>query len=94
VRGLYPGATIPLHLVVNNTLGAPILLTNVVTRVSGASPACGAANVSVSEFSGHVLIFPGKEVHPTVWVTMAHAATNACQGAVFPFRYRGTARYL
>jgi hypothetical protein len=94
VGDLYPGGVLPLHLAVNNTLGAPILLTSIVTRVGGASPACWAANVSVSEFSGNVPIFPGKEVHPTVWVTMAHAATNACQGAVFPFSYHGTARYL
>jgi hypothetical protein len=94
VRGLYPGGTFPLHLVVNNTLSAPILLTNIVTRVGATSSVCGAANVSVSEFDGYVLIFPGKEAHPTVWVTMAHAATNACQGAVFQFAYHGTARYL
>jgi hypothetical protein len=92
LTGLYPGGVEPLVLSVTNTHGYPIVVTALFTRVGDATPLCGPANVRVSEFNGHLRIPPMEAARATVWVTMDHSAPNACQGAVFPFAYRGIAR--
>jgi hypothetical protein len=91
VVGLYPGATLPLVLTVTNTKAQAIKVTSIATAVGKASKLCGAYNVHVTTFSGKLLVPAGAKATTTVEVLMVHAATNACQGAVFPFRYHGLA---
>jgi hypothetical protein len=92
VVGLYPGATLPLVLTVTNSKALAITVTSITTVVSKASKACRASNVHVTKFSGKLLVPADGEATTTVEVLMAHGATDACQAAVFPFRYRGLAR--
>ena len=92
VRGLYPGATRPLTLTVTNPNRFSITVTSITTAVKNASSTCLAANVKVTRFSGAAIVVARRTAHVTVHVTMAHGAGNACQGAVFPFHYRGVAR--
>jgi hypothetical protein len=91
VTGLYPGATLPLVLTVTNTKAQTITVTSISTVVGKDSKLCGAANVHVTKFSGKLLVPATGKATTTVEVLMAHSAPNACQGAVFPFRYHGSA---
>ena len=91
VTGLYPGKTLSLVLSVKNPQTFSITVTSITTAVSNASSTCLAANVTVTAFSGSLVVGAGKTGKVTVKATMAHSAPNACQGAFFPFHYTGTA---
>lgn len=91
VNGLYPGLTKPLKLTVSNPQHFAIVVTSVTVAVGNASQACGAANLSVTHFSGRRRVGAKGSARVTLEVTLAHSAPDACQGAVFPLRYSGRA---
>lgn len=91
VGGLYPGALRSLTLTVANHQPYAIVVTSLTTTVGAASAACGASNLTVPAFSGHLTVPANGQAKTTVQVKMAHAAPNACQHAVFPLRYSGQA---
>jgi threonine/homoserine/homoserine lactone efflux protein len=91
VVGLYPGVALPLVLTVTNPKAVSITVTSIRTVVSEASALCLSANVHVTTFTGALLVPAKGKAATTVEVHMAHKATNACQGAVFPFQYHGLA---
>ncbi len=91
VTGLFPGATLPLTLTVTNHQTFAITVTALSTAVSNASKLCKGTNVTVTSFSGSLVIQAGKHAKTVVQVTMLPAAPNACQSASFPFQYTGTA---
>ena len=91
VGGLYPGTTRSLVLTVTNPQKVAITVTSITTTVSNASTKCGAANLKVTAFSGHLVVKAGTTAHATVAATMAHSAPNGCQGADFPLHYTAVA---
>jgi len=92
VGGLYPGATLPLALVVSNMAGTPVTVVSVTTSVANASKLCKKVNLNVSGFtSGGLVIAADSHATVTVEATMALGAGDACQGAVFDLTYHGKA---
>jgi hypothetical protein len=91
VGGLFPGNTSALKLKVSNPQTVAIEVTSLTTTVGDAAIGCAAANVTVSAFSGHLVVPAGKARKATVFVTLVHSAPDACQGAQFPFTYHGLA---
>ena len=90
VSGLYPGATRPLVLSVYNPYSVSITVTSVATTVSGSTNNCATTNLTVSAFSGALVIPPKHGALTAVKATLAHAAPDQCQGALFFLRYLGT----
>ncbi len=91
VGSLFPGDTTVLKLKVSNPETVAIDVTSITTTVGDASVGCAAANVTVTAFSGDLVVPAGMVRKATVLVTMVHSAPDACQGAVFPFTYHGLA---
>ena len=52
---------------------------------------CTSTYVTVTTFTGHLRVAPGRTAQATVFVTMSGTAPNACEGAHFPFHYTGLA---
>jgi hypothetical protein len=92
VTGLYPGAVLPLKVTVSNPWHFGIIVTSISASVGPGRPGCAAANLKVSPFTGELKLGAGQTGYATLEVTLAHAAPDACQGAVFPLSYRGVAR--
>jgi hypothetical protein len=91
VTGLYPGATRSLTLTVTDRRTFPILVTSITTAVGGGRPGCPAADLRVGPFTGGVSVAGEGSAQVVVTVSMLRSAPNACQGAVFPLSYHGTA---
>jgi hypothetical protein len=91
VGGLFPGKTFALTLTVANPHTVAITVTSITTTVGAASLHCGANRITVTAFAGHLVVHAGKKAKAVVHVTLAHTAPNTCQGAHFPFHYRGLA---
>lgn len=91
VSGLYPGASLPLHLTVLNRERFPIVVTSITTSVSDAGALCAGSNLSVTSFNGTLTLPAGGVNAVTVSATMLPSAPDACQGHVFPLQYRGAA---
>jgi hypothetical protein len=91
VSGLFPGRTMPLKLTVSNQESYTISVVSITTRVGNAKTACTAANVSVTSFSGRLVLGGYDHAQVTVSVTMVKAAPTSCEGAVFPLVYSGVA---
>jgi hypothetical protein len=91
VGGLFPGRTFPLVLTLTNPLTVAIKVSSITTTVRNPSTLCVAGDLTVTSFSGHVAVGARKSAEATVHVTLAHSTPDACQGAHFPFLYRGLA---
>lgn len=91
VTGLYPGASMPLVLTVSNHQEFTIVVTSITTSVGSPNPACASANLTVTQFIGDLSVPAKGTSNVAVTVTLTHAAPDACQGAVFPLQYIGTA---
>ena len=89
--GIFPGATILLHLLVTNNEPFAITVTSMTTTVSDTSTHCSAAYVWVTSFTGRLNVASKGKVHATVHLLMAHSAPNGCQRVVFVLHYRGRA---
>jgi hypothetical protein len=89
--GLYPGASKQLVLVVSNPQHFAIVVTSIQTTVGNASQTCSGSYLSVGAFSGQLQVADGGQASVTVTVTLSHAAPDACQGAIFPLTYHGSA---
>jgi len=92
VGGLYPGAVLPLPLTITNPWNFAIIVTSISAAIYAGGPACAAANLSVSTFSGHLVVDARGLAHTSLEVALAHSAPDTCQGAVFPLVYSGVAR--
>lgn len=90
VAGLYPGAVEPMVLTVTNHDHVDIVVSSMTATVTGAPSNCAAANVSVTSFTGSLLVHAHQTANTTVMVSMGHGAPDGCQGAQFTFGYLGT----
>jgi hypothetical protein len=91
IGGLYPGASRQLVLVVSNPQHFSIVVTSIQTVVGNASTSCSGSFLSVGTFAGQLQVPGNGHASVTVAVTLSHAAPDACQGAVFPLTYHGSA---
>ena len=87
--GLYPGRSQPLELTVTNPQSFAITVTSITTAVGPASAACPAADLQVGPFGGSLAVPAGGRAAVAVTATLAGAAPDACQGALFPLQYTG-----
>ncbi len=92
VQGLYPGASLPLDLVISNKLSKSIVVTSVNTTVTSTSHSCPATDVVVASYVGQLNVAAHRSATVNVNVVMAHSAPNSCQGAKFAFAYHGLGR--
>jgi hypothetical protein len=102
VGGLYPGSSSTLQLAVQNPLGSPMTI-NTITIVAGSPPGCASSNLVVpgsppwtlnNTYTVHLsLVVPANTTiaGPSVPISLAAGATNACAGVSFPLMYGGTA---
>ncbi|HLN16525.1 MAG TPA: hypothetical protein VK277_07240 [Acidimicrobiales bacterium] len=91
VSGLFPGADIPVQLMVTNLESFPIVVTSIRTHVSALSPGCRGSNLKLSVFAGQLPVGGNGTATTTVSATMPRSAPNSCQGATFVLQYRGRA---
>ncbi|MFI5035795.1 MAG: hypothetical protein ACHQFZ_06285 [Acidimicrobiales bacterium] len=91
VTGLYPGVSRALPLTVTNHEPFTIVVILLTTIVKNAGPACGSANLRVSDFAGGLVIGPGASSPASVTARMIAAAPDGCVGAAFPLTYVGVA---
>lgn len=91
VSGLFPGSSLPLVLTVTNPHPFPIQITSIATSVGSPSPGCASSNLAVTEFAGKLMVPANSTANVTLTATLGHTTPDACQGAVFPLHYTGTA---
>jgi hypothetical protein len=92
VKGLFPGSSVPLVLSIVNPQSYPIVVSSITTRVGKTNrPGCSSTFLSVAPFSGAIAVAAKGSAAVIVSVTLSHAAPNACEGAVFPLKYSGSA---
>lgn len=91
VAGMYPGLTAPMVLTVSNPKPFSIVVTSITTTIGDANAACSASNLTVTAFSGQLLVPGLGSAATTVHASMAKSAGDPCQGATFPLVYNGLA---
>ncbi len=90
VSGLYPGAHKVLPLSINNPNPYALAITSLSATVGNSDHAgCAAANVSVTPFSGSVVVPASSVGIINLAVDMVVSPPDACQGATFPLTYTG-----
>lgn len=102
VSGLYPGSSSTLNLSVQNPLGSPMTI-NTITIVAGSPPGCPSSNLVVAvtppwtlnnTYTINLALYvPANSTvaGPSVPISLASGASDACSGASFPLMYGGTA---
>ena len=88
VTGLYPGASGQLNATARNRTDSPVRLGWVKTRVRNPVPGCDRLDLHTERIRPAVVIPPHGVLPLQIPVTMAASTTDACQGAVFPLRFR------
>jgi hypothetical protein len=91
VKGLYPGKSKPLVLTVRNPQAFAIVVTSITTSVGTPNAGCASINLEVTQFAGNLPVPAKGTAKVTVTATLSHSAPDACQGAVFPLTFSGTA---
>ncbi len=91
VRGLFPGASIPLVLTVKDKRSFPITVQSITTTVHKSAGGCPASLLSVTRYTGDLRLQPGQVATVEVTVAMARTATHNCQGRSLLFDYHGLA---
>ncbi len=88
VTGLVPGASAHLRGRVRNRTGDPLRVVWVKARVRSASPACDRVNVRTKRIRPRYVVAAHATRRLRIPVRMKAWAPDACQGALFPLRYR------
>jgi hypothetical protein len=91
VQGLYPGISTHLDLRITNRMAFAIQIDTIAISVGAAGSNCPASALSVTNFSGSRIVAGHASAVQPVPISMSHAASDACQGAVFPLTYLATA---
>jgi hypothetical protein len=91
VTGLYPGASKLMRVSVRNGLGHPVELRWVRATVLDAGPDCSRENLVAQRNRNHLPIEPHRTRALRMRIGMRSGASNACQGATFPLRFRAQA---
>jgi hypothetical protein len=88
VEGLTPGETAPFTVTVRNNLKHRIKLRSVEAKVADANPACPRTLLRVPKVKTGKALRARKTRRVRMQATLAREASNACQSAKFPVRYR------
>ena len=88
VQGLTPGVTTPFTVTVRNNLKHRIKLRSIKAKVADASPACPRTLLRVPKVRTGKALRARKTRRVQMQATLSREATNACQNARFPVRYR------
>lgn len=101
VGGVYPGSSSTLTLSIQNPLNIPITVSTITLVAGSPSSACPSSMLMVPPGSAlnttytinTSLAVPANSTvaGPSVTLSLATAATNACAGVSFPLMYGGTA---
>lgn len=96
--GFYPGRRQPVWVRVRNPFDDRVRVRWIRTRVSDAGPGCTGDNIVARHSRGlrelkrgnwrHVRIPPHQSRRVRVRMRLRARATDACQGATFPLRFR------
>jgi hypothetical protein len=96
---LWPGHRDALGVRVTSAAESPatVRITGLTVTIGGASPECGAENVTATSYTWTrgttaYTVAPGQTVVVPLSVTMVETGRNqdACQGATFPIRFEAT----
>ncbi len=91
VRGLYPGRVKKMRVRIRNPFGFPIKVREIRPRVQRPYRGCPPKAIRVRVWHGNVRVVAHTGKVVGVRIRMKLSAPNACQGARFPVRFRGTA---
>ena len=91
VEGLRPGATRPLALTVENPNSVPIRVTSITVAAGAAGPGCPGSSLVLPRWTGSLAVPKRGTASLSVDVRLLGGAPDACQGAVWPLTYGGTA---
>ncbi len=91
VDGLAPGVTRSLLLTVDNPFDFEITVTELSATAESADAGCGAANLTVEPFEGSLPVAANASAHQPLAVTMAPDAPPACEDAIWPLAFSGSA---
>jgi len=93
VVGLYPGADRRMRVSVRNRDSRPARLRRFRTRVGNANPVCTDGYLRVRQLKRpQRRIGPHRSILIRVRVRVRPSAPDACQGARWPLRFRGSLR--
>lgn len=87
VRGLFPGASKRMRVIVRNPTRARIVLTRIWARALDV-PGCSGSYVRIRRFRGERPIPPRGRIVIRMRVRLSPMAPDACQGARLPVRFR------
>ena len=85
--GLYPNADVSVPVTVHNPEAYRLAVHTADVRVGDASPACSAANLEASSYSGDVIAPAHGDTTIPIRMHMLASAPDACQGATFPLSF-------
>jgi hypothetical protein len=91
VGGLYPGAIKPFRVRVKSDYPFPIRVRSLRAVIFDAALGCSRSELSVTSFSGRLTLAPHGSRRLNLLASMSPSAMNACQGAVFPLRFKARA---
>ena len=91
VEGLRPGGTRPLALTVENPNSVAIRVTSITVAAGAARPGCPGSSLVVPRWTGSLAVPRRGTASVSVDVRLPGSAPDACQGAVWPLTYGGTA---
>ena len=88
VQGLTPGDTTPFEVRVRNNLKHRIKLRSIAAQVTDANPACPSTLLRVPRIRTGKALRARRTRRIQMRATLSDEASNACQSAKFPVRYR------
>jgi hypothetical protein len=94
VRGLAPGVTKTMRVLVHNPYPFAIRVTSISAEATSTDrPGCDGSELHLEPFYGELNILAGARARARhrMAVRMDPEAPDACQGATFTISYRGTA---
>jgi hypothetical protein len=91
VDGLFPGASVPLTLSIQNLNNFNIDVQSIAVDVSNASGACTASVLTVEPFHGSLIVPKDGVASTNLNVRLDASAPMDCEDATWPLVYTGTA---
>jgi hypothetical protein len=91
IDGLYPGAVKPLPVKLKSNYPFPIRVRSVRARISDGGFGCPKEKLAVTRWTGLLRVRPHSSRHIALQAALSPSALNACQGAVFPLRFKARA---
>ncbi len=91
VRGLVPGVSSQLDVVVSNPSGVKLNVTSIRVTARDAGPQCVSTDLSTEDFEGSIVVEAHSSTSVTLPVELSADAPTACRRQVFPLSFVGRA---